>query len=167
MDHRLNLDQAHSPTAMSPTERNALLASASSLKGAAQSGRMQPLLRGKNIGLLCEASQSADADLFMRAASELGARVARIRPTLTGLPTPADARHIAHMLGRLYDAIECQGLPAALVQQIREEAGVPVYDGIGCADHPSTALATMLDGDATDIDNRRYVLQALLLSTLR
>ncbi|HEY2925373.1 ornithine carbamoyltransferase [Piscinibacter sp.] len=148
---------------MSPSDRNALVASARALKRAALAGSTRPLLRGKNIGLLCEAQDSDDADLFRRAATELGARVARIRPSASGLLNATEVQHTARMLGRLYDAIECQGLPEELVQQVRDDAGVPVYDAIAGAGHPSAALAAMVDDEG---DNRRYVVQALLISTI-
>ena len=151
---------------LSPSDRSALIASAWALKRAALAGSTQPLLRGKNIGLLCEAQDSDDADLFRRAATELGAHVARIRPSVSGLLASKDVQHTARMLGRLYDAIECQGLPAELVQQVRSFAGVPVFDALAGAGHPSAALISMLDGGTGGADNRRYVLQALLVSTI-
>jgi len=150
---------------MSPREVNAVLASARTLQRAAQTGTTQPLLRGKNLGLLCEADDD-DAALFRRAALELGAQVAHIRPSLSKLSTPRDVQHTARVLGRLYDAVECQGAPLALVQQLGNDAGVPVYDGLASQDHPTAYLADLLGGDTSAADNRRFVLQAVLLSTL-
>ena len=152
--------------AISPSDRNALVSSARALKRAALAGSTRPLLRSKNIGLMCDVQDSGEAELFRRAATELGARVARIRASASGVLTPEDFQHTARMLGRLYDAIECRGLPCELVQQLGNDAGVPVYDGIASAAHPSAALVEMLDGGAGDADNRRYVLQALLVNTI-
>jgi ornithine carbamoyltransferase len=151
---------------MSPHELSALIAHARALQRAAQAGTSQPLLKGKNLGLLCEAPDNADAELFRRAAGELGAHVAQIRPSLSDLSTPQEVQHTARMLGRLYDAVECQGMMSALVQQVSDEAGVPVYDGIASRSLPMTKLAEQLDGIAIASDNRRFVLQALLLSTI-
>ena len=119
-------------------------ASARALQRAAQAGTTQPLLRGKNLGLLCEVDDDADAALFRRAAVELGAHVAHIRPRLSELSTPEEVQHTARMLGRLYDAVECQGMAPALVQQVGNDAGVPVYDGIASQDHPTAQLAESL-----------------------
>ena len=166
MNPSLSPPHLNSFVTMSPSERNALVASARALKRAALAGCTQPLLRGKNIGLLCEAQDSGDADLFRRAATELGAHVARIRPSVSGLLASKDVQHTARMLGRLYDAIECQGLSAELVQRVRSDAGVPVFDAIASASHPSAALAALLDGGADEPDNRRYLLQALLVTTM-
>src|SRR5436190_19665040 len=94
---------------LTPHEVDAVLASARTLKGAAASGRAQPLLRGRNLALMCEQQGEPDAALFHRAATGLGAHVSLVRPTPDELATPADVKHTAHMLGRLYDGIECQG----------------------------------------------------------
>lgn len=151
---------------MSPRELSALLANARALQRAAQTGTTQPLLKGKNFGLLCEAGDDPDAQLFRRAAVELGAHVAHIRPSLSELSTPHEVQHTARVLGRLYDAVECQGMPPALVQQVGDEAGVPVYDGIASREHPTAKLAEQLDSSSLPEDRRRFVLQSLLVSTI-
>lgn len=151
---------------MSPHEIAALLASARTLQRAAQEGTTQPLLRGKNLGLLCEAADHPDAQLFRRAAVELGAHVAHIRPSLSELTTPQEVQHTARVLGRLYDAVECQGMPPALVRLVGEDAGVPVYDGVGSSGHPTARIADELDSSSSPEDRRRFVLQALLIGTI-
>ena len=152
--------------AMTPAEVTALLANARSLQHAARAGKTQPLLRGKKLGLLCDADKDADAALFRSAAVELGAHVAHIRPSLSERSSAQEVEHTARVLGRLYDAIECQGMEAGLVAQVGSEAGVPVYDGIASARHPTARLAEQLDRDAPTEENRRFVLQAVLLSTI-
>ena len=151
---------------MSPRDVTAVLASARTLQRAAEAGKTQPLLRGKNLGLLCDADDDSDAALFRRAAVELGARVAHIRPSLSESSTPQEVQHTARILGRLYDAVECQGMAAALVQQVGSSAGVPVYDGIASLDHPTALLAELLGGDTSPADKRCFVLQAVLLNTI-
>jgi len=151
---------------MTPDDVSALLANARSLRHAAQTGKTQPVLRGKKLGLLCEADKDADAALFRRAAVELGAHVAHIRPSLSERSTPQEVAHTARVLGRLYDAIECQGMAPGLVAAVGSEAGVPVYDGIASPRHPTACLAEQLDDDTAPEENRRFVLQAVLLSTI-
>jgi len=146
-------------------EADSLLTRAQALQRAAQAGTIQPLLRGKNLGLLCEADD-ADADLFRCAASELGAHVARIKPSLSHLYCPTEVQRTARMLGRLYDAVECQGMAPALVQQVGDGAGVTIYDGVASPRHPTAQLAKQLGGDAAEADKRRFILQAVLLSSL-
>jgi ornithine carbamoyltransferase len=128
-------------------------------------GIPQPLLRGKNIGLLCESDTDADAAMLRGAAVELGANVASIRPSLSNLSTPQDIARTARILGRLYDAVVCQGIAPHLVRQLRDDAGVPVLEGIpswiASAGSPPPTL------QATPADSHRFMLQAALLTSLR
>jgi ornithine carbamoyltransferase len=150
----------------STSDIEVLLANARMLQRAAEPRFRQSLLKGKNLALMCESAEGADAALFIGAAMELGARVSHIRPGLSDLATPSVRRGMAQMLGRLYDAIECQGLPAELVEQIRLEAGIPVYDGIAGNEHPTARLATLIDGDESEAGKRKLLLQTTLLATL-
>ena len=165
---------------IAPRDAALVLDRALALQRAAATGGLPASLRGRKLGLLCEAGDAgagagagagdgADADdaaLFRRAAVELGAHVAHIRPSLTELSTLPDVQRTARMLGRLYDAIECQGMATELVHQVGVEAGVPVYDALASAKHPTARLADLLEGDASPPDKRRFVLQAVLLSTI-
>ena len=155
---------------ISPRDAALVLDQARSLQCAAAAGELPASLRGRKLGLLCEAGDyddgAGDAALFRRAALELGAHVAHIRPSLTALSTLLDVQRTARMLGRLYDAIECQGMATELVHQVGVEAGVPVYDGLASPKHPSAKLADLLDGDALPPDKRRFILQAVLLNTI-
>ena len=126
----------------------------------------ESLLRGKNLGLMCESAEEAEAALFLRAATELGARVSYIRPSRSDLAGPTVCRVIAQVLGRLYDGIECQGLPPQLVEQLGREAGIPAYNALAGRDHPTARLAVLLEGDESDASKRRLLLQAALLATL-
>jgi ornithine carbamoyltransferase len=144
-----------------------LLANARLLQRASEPGPKQQLLKGKHLGLLTDAPEAHAATLFVRAATELGALVSHIRPSLSDLATQSVCRDTSQMLGRLYDGIECQGLPAQLAQQIGREAGIPVYGGIATEDHPTASLASLLAGDEADECKRQLLLQAVMLATLR
>lgn len=151
---------------MSPADVNAVLGQARALQSAARNGTTRPLLRGKNLGLLCESEDTPGAVLFRRAALELGAHVSYIRPSLSERSTEREVQHTARLLGRLYDAVECQGASQVLAPQIGAEAGIPVYGGVASPDHPTAGLAAQLDGDMSPDDNRRFVVQAVLLTTI-
>ena len=69
-------------------------------------------------------------------------------------------------MGRLYDAIECQGLPRDLVRQLGEEAGVPVYDGLASPTHPTARLAGRFGEGVPHAEARCLILQAALMTTL-
>src|SRR5450755_5100006 len=92
---------------LSPRDAGVLLANARTLQHFAATGRAKSLLRGKNFGMLCESEQAEGAECFRRAATELGAHVAHIRPALSDLSEDAVLMDTARVLGRLYDAIEC------------------------------------------------------------
>jgi ornithine carbamoyltransferase len=164
----LILTRRHFPAlaSLSPAEESALLASARTLQQAAVAGLTQPMLRGKNLGLLCHDDTQPEALLFRRAATELGAHVAHVAMSLSELSTALEIAHTARMLGRLYDAVECQGMAGALVQQVADGAGVAVYAGIASPHHSTARLADQLGHVTSPADNRRFVLQALLLGTI-
>ncbi len=150
---------------MSPQDPKPLLPSARKLLAAALAADVQPLLRGKKLGLLCASEDAEAARLFRHAAEALGAHVARLPVSLTAQSSAQEVQHTARMLGRLYDAIECQDMDRALVAQVRQEAGVPVFDAIA-APGRWLAAAAELDGPGSPADKRISLLQALLLSEL-
>ena len=124
------------------------------------------LLRGKNLGLLCESGDSEEARRFCRAATDLGARVSHLRPDLSRSSSDSDVGDTGRMMGHLYDGIECLGLDKALVRRLGSAANVPVYDGISSSNHAVAKLADQL-GTADGLDERhRLIVQAILLRTL-
>ena len=153
---------------MSTRELATLVEHARVLQRSAEAGATQPLLRGRKFGLL-DAAGDADKDdiaLFDRAAIELGAQVAHIRPYLTELSEPQEVEHTAHMLGRLYDAVVCQGMAPDLVRRLSAEAGIPIYDRIASPSRSLEKAAEMLGPAISAADKRRFLLQALLVSTM-
>jgi ornithine carbamoyltransferase len=70
------------------------------------------------------------------------------------------------MLGRLYDAVECQGMPRDLMQKIKAQAGVPVFFRLASADHRTAVLVAQLQGTASRRHKRGFVLQVSLLRSL-
>ncbi|MBT9503807.1 MAG: ornithine carbamoyltransferase [Burkholderiaceae bacterium] len=146
-----------------PPDPKTLQAHARRLLLAAQDGGLQPLLRGKKLGLLCAREDSENAQLFRRAAEALGAHVARLPASLSAQSNAQDVQHTARLLGRLYDAIECQDMDSTLVARVREAADVPVFDTLAAAgphwiDEP--------DDPGSLADRRLSLLQALLLNAL-
>jgi len=121
-------------------------------------------LRGKNIGLICGGEPGAAAELFTRAATALGARVAHLDAEVV-MGTGGEGRETVRVLGKLYDAIECQSLLADAVARIGRETGVPVYDGLATATHPTAALSALIEG-STPTDARERIVQAVLLTTI-
>ena len=70
------------------------------------------------------------------------------------------------MLGRLYQGIECQGMPADLVHELGREAGIPVYDAVSRPEHPVARLAELLPRGKSVEKDRQLIVQAVLMSTI-
>lgn len=162
--------------AMSLEETRGGMANSRTVGEAAQSGSLGQLLKGRKLALLADwgdddpGDNSEAAQLFVRAATEMGALVARLRPGLCTTSPPQEVQSTARMLGQLYDALECQGMDLGLVQQIALYAGVPVFQGLASAQHRTAALVQQLAGQpgpgmAAD-DAHCRVVQAVLLGTL-
>jgi ornithine carbamoyltransferase len=149
-----------------PRELELLLALARELHAASSAAPLAGRLKGKNLALLSDSAAGADATLFTRAATALGANVAHITPALNELSASRDVEATAKMLGRLYDAVECQGLPPRLVRQIGLAAGVPVYDGLASWRHATASIASRLNDIGSPPEQRRLLLQAWLVTSV-
>jgi ornithine carbamoyltransferase len=122
----------------------ALLDTASALKKADQQGHPQRPLRGKNIAVMCESPSDPAMASFTAAATALGAQVAHIRPSSLRITQPHESHETAVVLGRLYDAIECEGMPLSLVQEVERNTGRPVFNGLAEAGHPMRVLGDLM-----------------------
>jgi len=145
---------------------DAVVAQAHLLQRIPAAGADTPL-RGKNLGLLCTDDDSEASRLFQRAAGELGARVAQVRPSFSTRSSAQEIRHTATVLGRLYDAIECLDVEAPTVLELRLHAGVPVFDGLARQDGPLAQLVHLLAPGSRLEDRRRWLVQSILLATVR
>ena len=87
-------------------------------------------LQGRHLAVLGAPEQ---AQPFGEAMEALGARVSRL-----------GAAKAQRLLGRLYDAIECCGVPPAYVEALDAQAGVPVFNGLADEGHPLRGIATLL-----------------------
>lgn len=117
----------------------ALIAKARQLQLAAATPQGLPqLLRGKNIALLSRDHAQPSARAFEQAATSLGAKVARV-PAASVEPG-----HPVGLLGRLYDAIECQDLSEAQLELLARSSVGTLFDGIGRPQHPSAVIADLM-----------------------
>lgn len=143
-----------------------VLEQAAALWRAGRGGQARPWLKGRRLGLLCDDAGSADALLFRRAADELGAHVSHVKPTLTERTPAREVEATAKLLGRLYDALECQGLAHDVVLQLRLAAGVPVFEGLATDQHPTAGWAARLGAEVPPDAARCAVIEAVLVETL-
>jgi ornithine carbamoyltransferase len=121
-----------------------VLDTARRLKAAGPEGTAGTSLRGRNLALLNELPPADDTGSLRRAALALGAQVSHLRPSDARISPLATDTATARLLGRLYDAIDCEALPPDRVVDLAREAGVPVFNGLGSQQHPTRVLAELL-----------------------
>lgn len=147
-----------------PAQAAALLRQAGALVHGA--GSVPALLAGKQLALLSPDCNDETAIEFIEAAKALGAHVSFVRAGLDEASSDTQVDTTARFLGQLYDAVECQHLPASLVRRIARSAGIPVFGGLATPAHPTAALADRLEGQASSAAKRRCLLQAALLVSM-
>jgi ornithine carbamoyltransferase len=125
----------------------ALLRLARTLRTMMQAGSVPQLLDSKHLGLLCRGRHSPSQGVVADAARGLGAHVAWVPPMALEVGDGPQAHEATRLLGRFYDALDCEGLPAEWVHSLRRDSGIPVYEGLGRRDHPLAQLLPHLDGD--------------------
>jgi ornithine carbamoyltransferase len=143
----------------------ALGAAARALQAAERAGAPRPSLKGRILAVLCAAEEDDRVDVAMidHAATELGARVAHIRPHLSEHSDPHTVELTAQMLGRLYSAVVCLDIEPRLMERLGAVAGIPILGGLEDPAHPVAQVAALL-GDGSDA--RKFALQALLLRSI-
>ncbi|TFH94241.1 ornithine carbamoyltransferase subunit F, partial [Porphyromonas levii] len=81
---------------------------------------------------------------FEVAAMDQGAGVTYLGPTGTQIGKKESMADTARVLGRMYDGIEYRGFAQETVEELAKYAGVPVWNGLTDADHPTQILADFL-----------------------
>jgi ornithine carbamoyltransferase len=120
-----------------------LLDLAAELKEAKREGRERRRLDGKTIALVFEKDSTRTRTAFEVAAYDQGAHVTYIGPSGSHLGGKETMKDTARVLGRMYDAIAYRGFDEHL-RQLAEWSGVPVFNGLTEAWHPTQVLADFL-----------------------
>ncbi|MCR1933593.1 ornithine carbamoyltransferase [Clostridium tepidum] len=141
-----NLKNRHFLTLMdfTPKEINYFLDLARDLKRAKYTGTEVPRMKGKNIALIFEKTSTRTRCAFEVAAKDQGAHVTYLGPTGTQIGKKESMADTARVLGRMYDGIEYRGFSQETVEELAKYAGVPVWNGLTDADHPTQILADFL-----------------------
>ncbi|RQT62255.1 ornithine carbamoyltransferase [Burkholderia cepacia] len=127
-----------------PRQIRYLLDLSRDLKRAKYAGTEQPRLTGKSIALIFEKTSTRTRCAFEVAAHDQGAHVTYIDPTGSQIGHKESMKDTARVLGRMYDAIEYRGFGQAIVEELAQYAGVPVYNGLTDEFHPTQMLADVL-----------------------
>ena len=75
---------------------------------------------------------------------DLGMGVTYLDPKSSQMGKKESIEDTARVLGRMYDGIEYRGFAQAIVEEIAEKSGVPVWNGLTTEFHPTQMLADML-----------------------
>lgn len=125
-----------------PAEIRYLLDLSHDLKAKKRAGIKGNLLDGKNIVLLFEKTSTRTRCAFEVAAHDEGAHVTFLSNSQMGKKESLE--DTAKVLGRFYDGIEFRGYEQETVELLAKHSGVPVWNGLTDADHPTQILADLL-----------------------
>ncbi|HZN56083.1 MAG TPA: ornithine carbamoyltransferase [Candidatus Polarisedimenticolaceae bacterium] len=127
-----------------PSDIRALLDLAHELKRDRAAGRGRRPLVGKNLCLIFEKTSTRTRCAFEVAAHDLGMGVTYLDPQGSQIGHKESIKDTARVLGRMYDAIEYRGFAQSVVESLARHAGVPVYNGLTDASHPTQILADLM-----------------------
>jgi ornithine carbamoyltransferase len=127
-----------------PAEIRYLLDLAAELKERRRRGWKGDLLQGRNILLLFEKTSTRTRCAFEVGAAEEGAHVTFLEAGASQFGKKDSLEDSARVLGRFYDAIEYRGFQQSTVEGLMRFSGVPVWNGLTDADHPTQILADLM-----------------------
>ncbi|MBQ6388239.1 MAG: ornithine carbamoyltransferase [Mogibacterium sp.] len=127
-----------------PAEIRYLLDLAHDLKSKKRAGIRTGMLAGKNIVLLFEKTSTRTRCSFEVAAMDEGAGVTFLDSKSSQMGKKETIADTAKVLGRMFDGIEYRGFHQSTVEELAENAGVPVWNGLTDVDHPTQILADIM-----------------------
>ena len=127
-----------------PEEIRYLLDLGHDLKAKRRAGICDPTLQGKHIVLLFEKTSTRTRCSFEVAATQEGAHVTYLDAGSSQMGKKESLEDSAKVLGRFFDGIEYRGYDQKNVEDLAKYSGVPVWNGLTDADHPTQILADMM-----------------------
>ena len=127
-----------------PEEIRYLLDLSKDLKNKKKNGISHRYLEGKNIVLLFEKTSTRTRCAFEVAGLDLGMGVTYLDPGSSQMGKKESIADTAKVLGRMYDGIEYRGFSQKIVEELANNAGVPVWNGLTTEYHPTQMLADVL-----------------------
>ena len=129
---------------LSPEELRYLISLSREFKQMKRAGVAHKRLEGKNIVLLFEKTSTRTRCAFEVAAYDLGMGVTYLDAAGSQMGKKESIADTARVLGRMYDGIEYRGYSQALVEELAQKAGVPVWNGLTDEAHPTQMIADMM-----------------------
>ncbi len=121
-----------------------LLDLAAKLKKDQTRGKEKQYLKGKKIALIFEKTSTRTRCAFEVAIYDQGGHATFLGPTNAQMGAKESVKDTARVLGRMYDGIQYRGFAQENVEILGAHAGVPVWNGLTDAFHPTQILATFL-----------------------
>lgn len=155
------------------------------LKAQKRERREVQRMTGRNIALIFEKPSTRTRCAFEVAAFDQGAHTTYLDGLSSQVGHKESVADTARVLSRYYDAIQYRGQTQAMVEELAQYSGVPVYNGLTAEWHPTQMLAdfqTMIEhsgkrpenisfayvGDArSNMGNSLIVTSALLGADIR
>ncbi|MEA3283466.1 MAG: ornithine carbamoyltransferase [Synergistota bacterium] len=114
------------------------------LKRKKRAGIKGDLLENKNVALIFEKSSTRTRCAFTVACIDEGAHPEFLGKNDIHLGKKEDVQDTARVLGRMFDGIQFRGFSQDLVEALAKHSGVPVWNGLTDAYHPTQILADFL-----------------------
>ena len=127
-----------------PLEIRYLLDLAKDLKNKKHNDIPHRYLNNKNIVLLFEKTSTRTRCAFEVAGLDLGMGVTYLDPGSSQMGKKESIADTAKVLGRMYDGIEYRGYAQEIVEELANNAGVPVWNGLTTEFHPTQMLADVM-----------------------
>ena len=125
-------------------EINYLLELSKEFKNKKKEGIEHKYLTNKNIVLLFEKTSTRTRCAFEVAGLDLGMGVTYLEPGSSQMGKKESIADTAKVLGRMYDGIEYRGFDQTIVEELANNANVPVWNGLTTQFHPTQMLADVL-----------------------
>lgn len=126
------------------TEIRQLLDLASEVKAQRRNGEVHSRFAGKTLALLFEKRSTRTRCAFETAFGEEGGHPVFLSTSDVHLGAKESLEDTARVLGRMFDGIQFRGFKQQTAETLAEYSGVPVYNGLTDAYHPTQALADLL-----------------------
>ncbi|MGT2911149.1 ornithine carbamoyltransferase [Streptococcus cameli] len=128
----------------SKAELTALIDLALHFKQLKQNRIPHDVLNGYNIALLFEKASTRTRAAFTVAAQDLGIKATYLGASEMQLGLKESVSDTAKVLGSMFDGIEYRGFSQDALEELAQDAGVPVWNGLTDQWHPTQMLADFM-----------------------
>jgi ornithine carbamoyltransferase len=129
---------------LSAEEYETVLDLAARLREEKRAGREHRRLEGRTVALLFEKTSTRTRSAFEVGARDQGGHAVYMGPGETQFGVKESTQDTARVLGRMFDGIEFRGFRQSDAEALAAHAGVPVWNGLTDAWHPTQSLADLL-----------------------